>query len=275
MKALVSVGWLSDNLDRKDLVLLEASLHPVPLEQNNEGVSLSIPNTRFFDIKNCFSDTDSVFPNTLPSEAVFEVACQQLGIDSTSQIVVFDRGGIFSSPRVRWMFLAMGHKNVTVLDGGLSAWKKQGFPLEKPKKSAWKNGDFKANFDTKYIKYYKDVIKNLSDDKFTVVDARSEGRFKGIAPEPRKNLKSGQIPGAKNIPYTAVLKNGFYKDKKELMRLFSEKISAQEALVFSCGSGITACIVMLACEISFKKHNCVYDGSWTEWATLQGLFLKN
>jgi thiosulfate/3-mercaptopyruvate sulfurtransferase len=275
MEALVSVGWLSDNLDRKDLVLLEASLHPVPLEQDIEGASLSIPNTRFFDIKNCFSDTDSVFPNTLPSEAVFEVACQQLGIGSTSQIVVFDRGGIFSSPRVRWMFLAMGHKNIAVLDGGLRTWKKQGFPLEKLKKPAWKNGDFKANFDTKYIKYYKDIIKNLNDEKFTVVDARSVGRFKGIAPEPRNTLQSGQIPDALNIPYTAVLKDGFFKNKTELQQLFNQKITDNKELVFSCGSGITACIVMLACEISFKKHNCVYDGSWTEWATLRGLFLED
>ncbi|MGB2128164.1 MAG: sulfurtransferase [Flavicella sp.] len=272
MEALVSMAWLSNNLNQKDLVLLEASLHPVSDASDSEDSSLSIPNARFFDIKHVFSDKDSAFPNTLPSEAYFEEVSQQLGINSTSTIVVFDRLGVFSSPRVRWMFQSMGHKNIAVLDGGLAAWKQQGLPLEIIQEPSWEKGDFKAKFDVKNIKYYREILKNTNEKRFTIVDARAENRFKGIAPEPRKNLKSGQIPGAKNIPYTAVLKDGFYKDKKELMRLFSEKISDEEALVFSCGSGITACIVMLACEISFKKNNCVYDGSWTEWATMQKLF---
>lgn len=106
---------------------------------------------------------------------------------------------------------------------------------------------------------------------FNVIDARSEGRFKGIEKEPRINLKSGHIPNSINIPYTDVLDNGKFKNQIELRKIFDNKFTASKDLVFSCGSGLTACIVMLASELAFKKSRFIYDGSLTEWAELQNL----
>ena len=135
----------------------------------------------------------------------------------------------------------------------------------------YKIGNFNSKFEGKYVINYEDIIDNIETKKFLVVDARSEGRFAGTAPEPRKYLKSGNIPDSINIPYKSLLENGKFKSEQELHKIFSEQTDGQTDLVFSCGSGMTACIVMLASEMAFKNSKYLYDGSWTEYAELQNL----
>lgn len=271
MNDIVCIEWLYKNINRTDLIILDASLKTTADENSSKTYLKTIPGARFFDLKNTFSDSSSPLPNTIPNEGHFEVECQKLGICQNSIIVVFDSLGIYSSPRVWWLFTLMGHQDVFVLDGGLPEWNRNGFPTETKSSKPYKLGDFKATFQTRHIKNYQDVLDNLHTKTFTIVDARSQGRFKGTEKEPRKHLKSGYIPNSINIPYGEVLANGKFKTKTELKILFTKKCTHKKTLVFSCGSGITACIVMLAHTIVFNKSQAIYDGSWTEWAEFQNL----
>ncbi|RXG31914.1 sulfurtransferase [Leeuwenhoekiella marinoflava] len=273
VKEIVSAAWLHAHLDDENLIILDASLAQTATGKSAAGSSETIPNARYFDLKQVFSDASSAFPNTLPVPAVFEEEVRKLGIDADSMLVIFDAMGVYSSPRVWWLFQCMGHQNSAVLDGGLPEWKQQGFAVASEHIKHWEVGDFKAKYNPELLATYEEVLANTLDKSFTVVDARSAGRFNGTTPEPRKHLKSGSIPNSINIPYETVLVDGKFKSKEVLQELFKQTTDT-ENLVFSCGSGLTACIVMLAAIRAGKSSKRVYDGSWTEWAELQNLTLK-
>ena len=269
MYPLISAQQLSKIQNDPNLVVLDASM-----ANNKSGVAVDnenqqIKGARFFDIKNKFSDTKSKFPNTIPIAEQFQEEAQILGINHNSKIVVYDILGIYTSPRVWWLFRTFGHLDVSVLDGGLPEWIAQGYSTEEKATSIYKKGNFTADFNPKNVRYFTDIKSNLNVQKELVVDARSSGRFNGTSPEPRKDLRGGCIPGSVNIPYTEVLENGKYKSLNELKAIFESQITNEQPLVFSCGSGITACIILLASEIIGKKETAVYDGSWTEWAQLE------
>ena len=266
MKELVSIKWLEQNINKTDLILLDASLAKTANGKKSKYKDLTIPSARIFNLKDNFSDRNSAFPNTMPSKEKFELECQKLGISKTSGVIVFDNHGIYSSPRVWWMFKTMGHDKVSVLDGGLKEWVKKGLRTENRTHKTYETGDFEACLNEDYIINYNSIKLNTEKQTFTLIDARSEGRFNGAEQDPRTELKSGHIKGSINIPYNNVLSNGKYKSKEVLKKLFGTKCDTNEKLVFSCGSGLTACIVFLACEFAFTKSKFVYDGSWTEWA---------
>ncbi len=271
MNQLVSIQWLHQNLNNQDLILLDSSLSSTVQGKISGLNTKTIPGAKYFDLKGKFSDQNSPFPNTFPSKEQFEIECQKLGINNQSKIVVFDNMGIYSSPRVWWMFNVMGHDNISVLDGGLPEWIDKGFPVTTRKQEPDFSGNFKGSFKNQFIKTYQEILENLSLNSFTVIDARSEGRFNGIEKEPRKHLKSGHISNSINIPYNEVLDKGKFKNRNELEELFEKNCNGKKELVFSCGSGLTACIVMLAYELANKKSKTIYDGSWSEWAELQDL----
>jgi thiosulfate/3-mercaptopyruvate sulfurtransferase len=265
--SLVTVNWLQKNLKNPNLIILDASATSNLAGKSSEFTGLHIPNARHFDLKKAFSDRSSVFPNTLPSGYQFEAEARKLGINSTSQIVVYDNLGIYNSPRVWWMFKVMGHKDVAVLDGGLPSWIKEGFKTETTLSEASGEGSFCANFESNNVKSFDQVLANLQHNDFIVLDARSTGRFYGAAPEPREGLSSGHIPGSCNIPFEEVLNDGFMKPKSELEFIFKHLNLEKKPIIFSCGSGLTACIILLAAEIAIPNEKTLFDGSWTEWAT--------
>lgn len=266
---IVSIDWLKDNLNHPNLIILDASLKNKPTK-TLEITDLQIPKTRYFDIKKVFSDQNSRFPNMLPSSAQFEREAQNLGINTDSLIVIYDKQGIYTSPRVWWMFKTMGHGRVAVLDGGLPAWYNAGFETENTQAHHYSKGDFEAKFDIKQVKDIDFVRTNIDENKVKIIDARSSGRFNGTAPEPRKGLPSGNIPNSLNLPFTEVLSDGHFKSKEDLTIIFGGLPTENQPLVFSCGSGITACILYLASEIVHENSSqkAIYDGSWTEWATV-------
>lgn len=268
---LVSAEWLYQHLDNPNLIILDASMATNASGKAFETYPCTIPNARRFDLKNVFSDTTSPLPNTVPQPQAFEHECQKLGINQDSQIVVFDTHGIYSSPRAWWLFYVMGHKNIAVLDGGLPSWLQKGFCTASTHAHTCQQGNFTANYQDNLVISFQQVQKNISQNTFLVVDARSEGRFHGTENEPRKHLKSGSIPGSVNIPFQMVLNQGKYKSKDELNALFANRCKGNKALVFSCGSGMTACIIMLACHISYTHSPKIYDGSWVEWASRNDL----
>lgn len=269
MKNIISAEELNDLLGNPDLIILNAS-QPENKNESNRGLyDLQIPRAKLFDLKKDFSEKSHPMPNMLQKAADFQAECRKLGIKNSSKIVVYDNVGIYTSPRVWWMFKTMGHDNVCVLAGGMPNWLKNDFPVEKFQTNKSELGDFKADFRPENVKNANQVLKNISKKDFLLVDARSEGRFNGTAPEPREGLSNGHIPGSTNLPYEFVLNNGKFKPKQELKQLFKKINPENKKMTFSCGSGITACILYLANELVFEdSENSVYDGSWTEWAQL-------
>lgn len=261
---IVSTAWLQEHLNDSNLIILEARLDQNQSNLENQNPDLQIKGARLFDIKNNFSDTSNPLSNTFPSKEKFTIECQKLGINTNSTIVVYDTLGIYSSPRVWWMFKAMGHTNVFVLDGGLPEWIKEGYPTEKQQQTVYKKGNFEAKFNSELIKNKEQILENISSKKAVLMDARSADRFHATLEEPRAGLRSGHIPGSINVPYTELQQNGKFKSKEELKQIL--KLNDQP-LYFTCGSGITACIVLLATELISDNPKAVYDGSWTEWGS--------
>lgn len=268
---LVTPDWLKSHMNDPKLIVLDASMPENKSGQNSDLTDVQIKNARFFDLKNSFSDKENSLPNMLPNEASFTIACQDLGINADSLIVVYDNLGVYSSPRVWWMFKAMGHENIAVLDGGLPKWMKQGFPTEHIQKLTYPKGTFSARFRPNMVKNAESILNNIDQKEALVIDARSTGRFCGSEPEPRKDLKGGHIPGSLNLPYTAVIKDGQFLPAEDLKKVFEQLQLGDRPLVFTCGSGLTACIILLASELVQKNPSAVYDGSWTEWGQLNNV----
>jgi thiosulfate/3-mercaptopyruvate sulfurtransferase len=264
-KSIVSVEWLNSTLNDENLVILDCTLKN-QLEKLPPTIQdIQIINTRLFDIKNKFSDTKNEFPSAYPSKAQFEKESQKLGINNESVIVVYDANGIYSSPRVWWLFKSMGHQEVYVLNGGLPDWIKNNFQTEKKLDKQYLKGNFQVKSSENIVRKFDDIMNNLSSKKELVVDVRSKARFEGNVPEPREGLRSGQILNSINLPYTKVLNNGKFQNEEYIKNLFKVFKDEKRNIVFSCGSGITACVVYLACESILTNSKAVYDGSWTEW----------
>ncbi len=271
MKTIISAEWLSQNLGNPNLVILDASIEASADGKKFKKSDVTIPNTRRFDLKHVFLDKTSPFPNTVPKSKEFELESRKLGINRDSEIVVYDTNGVYSSPRAWWLFKSMGHHNIAVLDGGLPNWVQKGFKTSIGHLTDFKPGNFRAHYDERLNIAFEQVKENLNLKEFLIVDARAEGRFNGTAQEPRKYLKSGSILNSVNIEHKEVVRNGKFKSKEELNKLFENKCNGEQELVFSCGSGLTACIVMLANQIGYGNSLKLYDGSWTEWAELNNL----
>ncbi|WP_047789044.1 sulfurtransferase [Tenacibaculum mesophilum] len=263
---IVSVDWLHDNLSADNLIVLDATIQKVGVKTDNKKEKQQIKNAIFFDLKNVFLDNEAEYPNTIPSEKYFETEAQKLGINNDSCIVVYDDLGVYSSPRVWWLFKVFGFENVAVLNGGLPAWKDAGYTVESKKEREFLTGNFKANLNKGKISVTEEVLKASLNNK-VILDARSKVRFYATEPEPRKDLRGGHIPNSKSLPYAELQLNGKMKSKEELQKIFSEVNPSKEGMILSCGSGITACILALGAEEVGKTNYSVYDGSWTEWAS--------
>lgn len=261
---LVSVSWLNENLNNPDLIIFEARLTNPIAKIEDLACTVCIPGALILDIEKDFSDLQNDLPHTMLNEADFTKATQSLGVNKESIIIVYDQVGIYSSPRVWWMFLAMGFKNIYVLDGGFPAWKNAGFDTVSNYVMPNKTGDFVAKYDSKLIVDASVVLKAIDDENKVVIDARSAERFYGKIDEPRVGLRKGHMPNAMNIPFTSTLHENKLLRQEELTEVF-QGIAKDKALIFSCGSGVTACIDALAATVAGYKNIGVYDGSWSEW----------
>lgn len=264
---VVTSQWLNDHLSDNDIVILE-----VYQEKNKAGlvsnIRGSIPNSIFVDIKSLFSDPSGQFPNTFPTVEQFNTSCNKLGVRNDSRIVIVDRLGTYTGPRLWFLFKAMGHKSVAVLDGGLPTWVDEGYEVVPEKKLPSSTDNYNAQLDTKLVKSIDDIQENIKSSNSIIIDARSSDRFLSRVSEPHPEIRSGNIPNSINIPFKSLLDGHKFKSNKELKSVFAKHDLSDKSLIFSCGSGVTACIVMLASEFVNDSEKSIYDGSWTEWATL-------
>lgn len=268
---LVSVDWLFQHINDESLLILDATIPKVGSTTTLQvEEKLHIKNALFFDL-NVFSDATASLPNTMMNADDFEKKAIQFGINTDSCLVVYDDLGIYSSPRVWWMFQLMGFTNIAILDGGFPEWKAKNYPTEMPQNRKLQPGNFKANYQPQKIQFTNDVLENIETENSVLLDARSEGRFFGTEPEPRKDVKSGHTPKSVSLPHTAILSGNKMKPTADLQAVFQSKNAQNKPMIFSCGSGITASVLALGAEIAGIKNHSVYDGSWTEWGTTTNL----
>jgi thiosulfate/3-mercaptopyruvate sulfurtransferase len=268
MNQLVSTDWLNKNLD--NVKILDASWHLPDVGRNAlEEYKLNhIANSIFFDIdKNSNQNTN--LPHMLPSKEDWENIVSNLGINNSDHIIVYDNSDVFSSCRVWYTFLYFDHNPnlISVLDGNFKKWINEKRPTSKEIKKINKS-NYVSSENLQLILNKNQINKNIISKKFQLIDARSEKRFLGLQPESRKELKSGNIKGSKNLPFQKLIdkETRIFKKREKLINIFKDKhISIDQEMVFTCGSGVTACILGLANSIISGKKPIIYDGSWAEY----------
>ncbi len=265
---LVSTEWLAARLDEPTVAIIDATwfMPGSGRDAVAEYAERHIPGAVFFPIDE-ICDHASNLPHMLSAPADFAVAARRLGVRRDSQVVVYDSHGLFSAPRVWWTFRAMGHAETFVLDGGLPKWIAEGRALER----GWRtpeHGDFRARPDGALVRDLESVRAALESGAEQVVDARSTERFAGRAPEPRAGLRSGHMPGARNLPWNGVLTaDGALADISKLRDAFETAgINLTAPIITTCGSGVSASLLALALARIGRSDAAVYDGSWSEWA---------
>jgi len=267
---VVSTAWLAERLTAPDIRVVDASWY-LPGENRKpkaEYAEAHVPGAVFFDIDE-IADTASPYPHMLPSPEKFASRVRKLGLGDGNRIVAYDGGTMMAAARVWWMFRVFGHEDVAVLDGGLPKWRAEGRPIEDMPPMP-RERHFTARLNNLLVRDAGQVQANLAGRQAQLVDARSFGRFKGTAPEPRPGLRSGHIPGALNVPYDSLLDPG---DKTllppdRLTQVFAAAgVDVDRPVVASCGSGVSACVVALALYRLGRDDAAIYDGSWAEWGS--------
>ncbi|CUI35139.1 3-mercaptopyruvate sulfurtransferase [Cognatishimia activa] len=266
-KTLVSTDWLEEQLKNPDLRILDASWF-MPAENRDPRAEFNlehIPGARFFDIDE-ISDLRSDLPHMVPPVEKFLSRVRDMGVGDGHQIVVYDRKGIFSAPRVWWLFKLMGHEDVAVLDGGLPKWKSEGRLLT-AEPSQIRDRHMFANFRSEMVKDVTQVSHASKLQDYAIVDARAAERFRGEVEEPREGMRSGHIPNSRNVPFASLLNvDHTMKTPDETRAIFEAAgVDLTKPAITTCGSGVTAAILILAMERFGKTDHALYDGSWTEW----------
>lgn len=263
---VVSADWLQERLEKPGLSIVDGSWY-LPAQKRDplaEYDAAHIPGAIFFD-QDTVVDPDSKLPHTLPSPELFARFAGSMGIARDDTIVVYDGPGMFSAPRVWWMFRLMGAREVYMLDGGFDRWKADGRPVTaEPTKIA--PGLFEVDYDPGRVASLDDMREVVESGSAQIADARPAGRFAGTDPEPRQGIRSGHMPGARSVPATSLSRDGKLLPVNELRQVLeSAGLDLSKPVVTSCGSGVTAAAISLALASVGHQDNRLYDGSWTEW----------
>jgi len=263
----VTTQWLAENLQAPDLLVVDGTFF-MPDEGRNahkEYLDAHIPGAVFFDIDG-IADLSSALPHMLPDTPFFENKMTTLGLNEGTRVVVYDATAFPGAARVWWTFRIFGVVDVKILEGGLPAWKAEGLPLEAgPVEKPFSK--FYGNLDEEHVADASKVLAASKSASHEIVDARQAQRFRGEVAEPRPGVRSGHIPGSKNVPWREVVTDdGKLKGKAEIEKAFVDAgVDLNKPLLTSCGSGVTAAILLLALEAIGKKGVTLYDGSWSEW----------
>jgi thiosulfate/3-mercaptopyruvate sulfurtransferase len=201
----------------------------------------------------------------LPEPAIFASTLGVAGIDRQTQVVVYDDAGGGIASRLWWMMRWLGHHRVAVLDGGFPAWEAAGYPVtaEVPSPDCRK---FVARPDDGAHVSVAALRRAMARGDVLLVDAREAPRFTGET-EPIDAV-AGRIPAAVNLPWQSNLsEGGCLLSQDQLRTLWRSRLGsrAPDQVVCMCGSGVTACLALLAMEVAGLGGARLYAGSWSEW----------
>jgi thiosulfate/3-mercaptopyruvate sulfurtransferase len=270
---LVTTDWLATHLDDPKVKIVDATFKlpgvlPLP---KDDYLAAHIPGAVFFDV-DAVSDHSNPLPHMFPTAEQFGRDVGALGIGNGDTVVLYDSGGWVAAPRVWWMFLCYGHRDVRIVDGGLKKWRAEGRSVESGEVKA-KPTAFKAGYDARHVRSIQQMIANVESRAEQVIDARAGERFEGRGVEPRPGLRSGHIPGARSLPYGNLFDatTGAMKPLDELRKAFvGAGVDMARPIVTSCGSGVSAAVLTLALYRLGVENTALYDGSWAEWGAPDG-----
>ncbi len=267
---LVSTSWLAEHLDHPQLRVVDASWYLPTMGRSGraEFDAGHIPGAIFGDL-DALADETAPYPHTVPPAGVLAARLGAFGIGDEQAVVVYDGSGQnFSAPRLWWMLRTMGHDRVAVLDGGLVAWRRDGRPVTAAT-TTYPPAHFTPRFEASRWRDLDAMRATIAARDEQIVDARSAGRFTGTEPEPRAGVRGGHMPGAKNVHYASLVNtDGLMKSPAELRETFERAgVTLEAPIAASCGTGITACAVLLGLDVLGARHTALYDGSWTEWVS--------
>ena len=259
-----SVKVVDASLEKQTVRVLDASWALDGTDMHALFLGDHIPGAQFFDIE-AISDHSTGLPHMAPSPKHFAAAVGALGIGAGDEVVIYDRQGLFSAARAWWTFKLMGHARVQVLRGGLPAWKAAGYQVTAEVGTAVAT-TYVPDFQPQNVISIDELRQHIELAHDIILDARSRARFEGTAPEPRAGLRSGHMPGSRNLPFTELISNGALKARPDLEAIFAVYgITPDRTVITTCGSGVTAAIISMALEEIGHTQALLYDGSWSQW----------
>jgi len=269
--SLVTSDWLENNLGK--VKLIDCSWHMPDVKRNAcaEYLKEHVPGAIFFDLDK-YSDANTDLPHMLPNQTIWEEIVSNLGISNNDRIIIYDNSDVLSSCRCWYNFIYFGHNPnlVSVLDGGLKKWTLENKVVHNSKFKIQKS-KYKSQENKNLVKNKNQINSNINIKDFFVIDARSRERFEGKIPDPRKNVRSGSIPNSFCLPFKEIInKDNTFKNTEEISKKFMQIIDVKhDNIVFSCGSGVTACILALAYSLVNNRYSPkIYDGSWAEYGKI-------
>jgi len=269
--SLVSADWVADHLDDPNVRIVDGSYHLAATGRDGKAEYLEahIPGALHFDIDAVCDPSPNPSPHMFPSAEDFAAAVGAMGISNDQRVIVYDADGLFSAPRVWWMFRVFGHQNVAVMRGGFRNWKAENRPVTSDIPS-FVATSFNAQLDATKLRSISQIQDNIESAAELVLDARAANRFDGSQPEARPGVEPGHIPGSTNLPYSEIIdvEAGTFRDADTLRAAFDRAgVDGSRTVATTCGSGVTACILGLGMHLVGRDNWALYDGSWTEWGS--------
>lgn len=268
MTPLVTTDWLAGELDSGDLVILDASAHlpGTGRDPAAEYAAAHIPGARFLDLMRALIDPGGDVSAALPTRAQFEAHLSALGVTAGNRLVLYDNSDMRTAARAWFIFRLYGHGEFAVLDGGMQKWVAEGRPVESGEPS-FEAACYSCKGGHGAVRTKADMLANCETRAEQVVDARDAGRFTGSVEDTVHGLPGGHIPGARHLLFRDVLaENGTFLPPERLTEVFRNAgLDPARPLAASCGSGVTASVLLFAHALLGHDHGALYDGSWSDW----------